>query len=222
MSTHKRAFTRPLTYYSARRGYFRTPMVRKYSGRYQAKTAVRNKYSRFQEKTNNVEQKSVEVVTAALATGPIVNSALVLCNPIAQGVNTNNRVGRRYTMTSFQYRIVFSVATSYRVMVVYDRAPNGVAPVVTDILAADSFVSPTNLATADRFIIVSDKIYQPAQDGSAGNTIAQCYLKMSLDTNCLTAAATIADISTGALWIFMSGVAVSTANISQRLRFTDA
>lgn len=223
MSTHKKGFTRPQTYYSARRGYYRTPMVRKYQ-RYQAKKAVQNKYSRFQEKVNNVEQKSQDIINAAYVTPAATNGALVLCNAIGQGVGSNAHVGRRYTMTSFQYRMVAGSGLSIRIMVVYDRSPNGVTPVITDILNADTFVSPQNLSNVDRFVVVSDKIYQTALDGGGTQTIGHCYLKMSLDTNCVNTGSTIADISTGALWLFacQSGGPASTINIHQRLRFTDA
>jgi len=113
-----------------------------------------------------------------------------------------------------------------RVLVIYDRSPNGVAPLITDILAFDNFVSPMNLNTSDRFLVISDKTFVEGINGGTTNLAAKEYKKMALDTLCLGAAGAIADISQGALFIMLAqgslAAPIGTFSGHFRLRFKDA
>lgn len=196
------------------------------------KSQFRKKYasktSLFQEShTGQAEIKNRDIVNNAgvLPAGPNW-TAPTLCNQIQQGTDSNNRLGRRYTNTSFGYRITIAATTpGTRVLVIWDKSPNGLAPVVNDILETDNFNSMMRLANADRFIVVSDKIYKAAIDGTPSNLIGNFYKKMALETVCNNTGAAVADISTGALWVLACNpapVAVSNFQIFTRIRFRDA
>lgn len=192
-----------------------------------------NKKSLFKESSSNqVELKNRDIFNTA-GILPIAPAWTIptLCNQVTQGVDANQRLGRRYTITSFGYRGTMQSVSlcPTRILVVWDKSPNGVTPLINDILSTDNFNSMMQLTNADRFTIVSDKIYTNSVDGSStgavGSLIVKEYKKMALETVCLGTGATVADITTGALWIMAcqsNGAAQGSFQIFTRLRYRDA
>lgn len=110
----------------------------------------------------------------------------ILLNGTTVGADVKQRVGRRITMKSVQLRMTLTstnfpineyYSTSARVMLIYDRNPNGVVgpPTFNDYLdIAMNTTSPTgvphyinagkNLDNKDRFIFLLDKVYTVQQN----------------------------------------------------------
>jgi len=88
--------------------------------------------------------------------------------PVGQGTGNNDRIGRKIAMTKLQLRWErwqgTGVPDPFRILVVYDRSPNGANPAITSILSANGISTPVNLSNTDRFLILMD-IYPCAQQG---------------------------------------------------------
>lgn len=208
--------------------------VKKSSSRRTAKTS-KSKVSLFQDPTQIVEYKNNDIngtLTVNSLTG--VWSAVLLINGIAQGTGAFQRVGRRYKNTSMQYRMTQVVQANntlpqiLRVLVVWDKNPNGASPTVTNILELDNFRSPMALANSDRFVVISDEIFSTNEDGGNGTIHGEKYKKMALESNAPGSAATIASINQGAMYLMAcapilggTGAGPQTVDIFTRVRFTD-
>lgn len=188
----------------------------------------RSKVSRFQEKTRTPEYKNVDVATSAVL--PLSSNAFIapfLLNGIAQGIGNSERVGRRATMKSLLYRLQFSTSTGsstntfpVRVLTVYDRQANAASPVAAAVLTPTTFVGNMNLSNSDRFLILSDDIYESS---STGPTHGVKYIKMSLDTLFIGTDATVASISNGAIYCLLASTGSTSISleIQTRIRYVD-
>lgn len=130
------------------------------------------------------------------------------------------------------------------VMVVYDRQPNAAQFALADLLqscdeaanTSSSVWDPINLSNRDRFVMLRDKKYRmetPGQNVSGstadgqvmnitdGRWVIDEFVKLkNLETHFNTGnAGTIADITTGALYLVVVGSAAS-ANSSEYIRWT--
>jgi len=161
----------------------------------------------------------------------------ILINGIPGGTTRTTRVGGSVSITKIQMRAMLNVTGSLagppaRVVLVYDKSPNGVLPAITDIWAADDFNSPLNISNSERFMVISDTFVQQYADGSnaisgyAMNIFRKApspgYNQKFLNTN----TGTIADILAGAVYLIWSPAAGSTATNATlsyytRIRFTD-
>jgi len=168
----------------------------------------------------------------------------VLINAIAGGTTRTQRIGGSVTLTSFLLRGVYTsvgatTAPPVRILVVYDKQPNGALPSITDILAANDTNSPLNISNSDRFHVISDEFLQMvhSQDGTNGvagypTKIYRNFFKSErepgyqmkyLNNN----NATIADITTGSCYLMMSSFGPGSTATStlftfySRFRFTD-
>jgi len=180
------------------------------------------------------ELKNCEInVTSSIAfggTGTITN----ILNATAQGTATNQRVGRKYRMTSFECRwqiqqLAGTVGGSpYRIMVVYDKQTNGLAPAITDIVNFDQFTGFKNLDNLDRFVTIADFITEPT---SPQNNLAiggHFYRKMDLESiweGNLTGGA-VAQCLTGSVFMIFwanGSQTVSSPSVTYftRIRYTD-
>lgn len=160
--------------------------------------------------------------------------AIQLINGSAEGVGPTQHVGRRTLMKSVELKLRNSVVAgtgtdqTYRVMLVYDRQPNGVALTIAEVLNAVSVMSMKNLDNRMRFTVLLDKIGTLNATGEPGADESWNYYKM-LNMPVVydaTADATIASISTGSLYLISIGsnVAGNTAGTLQgyaRVRYTD-
>lgn len=154
-----------------------------------------------------------------------------LLNGIQTGAAFYNRVGARVEGKSLHIRgYIRNIATGIddvgRVLVVYDRQPNGAFPNITDVIQArdqtgatsNSGVSPVNLDQRDRITILRDyQVYLPSVTNTAGvltnGPAHQCngnplefslFIKLKgLITHFKSSSAptTIADMNTGAIYL---------------------
>lgn len=89
-------------------------------------------------------------------------SELDFLNPIQTGATASERIGRRLQLKSVLFRwngASLSNGFAFRVLIVYDREPNGAIPLITDVLEANNFNSPMNLSNANRFVILADELH---------------------------------------------------------------
>lgn len=202
------------------------------------------------ERRNAVEQKQVDITNATLAipSASAAWSSLELLNGIGTGVLTSQRVGRRVSLQKLAVRWIMSAANGlyyapFRIMVVYDKAPNGVLPAITEILNANTMLGQVNLNNTDRFMILKD-LY-PCERGEQGygaisiggvgaghnGQAGKFTIKFNppLQEQFLLSNNLIADISTGAIYLMwcMTGSQTTSAgsfvlSFSSRVRYTDA
>lgn len=179
------------------------------------------------------EKKNIDVNTAAtIVAATATFSTMTHINPIQQGATANNRLGREANMRSLHYRWQGSFAPTtagsspIRLLIVYDKQPNGAAPPILDILIADAIESPMNLDWKKRFIILVDQEVEcvGAQGPSAwyikGNR------KMALNAEFTGVGGGIASLNSGSVYAitYQNGNIITAAPTSQlytRIRFTD-
>lgn len=198
---------------------------------------------------NNVEKKSIDTAMSATITNG--GQFYALCVPVP-GAGMSDRVGRKLTMKSLYIRgtvqvqlsatpsgSVTSEAHMLRLIVLYDKQPNGALPALADILGAGGTVnSMFNIDNRDRFQILKDKtwafdpmIYDSTNDAYAWNRCiypVKIFKKINLETifNAGTAG-TSADINSGnliAFWIENAAAAADkNVNIytNARVRYVD-
>lgn len=192
-------------------------------------------------KSYGPEVKALDKSKGALAFS--ITPTIVLLNGIQQGAAYYNRIGARIELKNIHIRgFVRNTANDQdpgytsdggyaRVVVVYDRSPNGVIPQISDILQTRNELGATsttefseiNLDNRDRFIILRDNEFalpdvtvQPLGDDSGytqqdypynnGHEIMYNeFIKLKgLVTHFKSTSnpATIGDITVGALYIF--------------------
>lgn len=179
------------------------------------------------------EQKADDNTSITTAVGATVTwSAAQLLTTIDQGPGDNQRVGRKARLTSFMINTTAQLAAtstlggSVRYKIVYDKQSSGAAPAITDILVSDSFYSLNNIDNGQRFITLMDW----TEDISASNSFCVSnakYRKLNLPIAFISTGSAIADISSGAIYLFASssgtiGVAQPTFSYYSRVRYTDA
>lgn len=170
---------------------------------------------------------------------------VTLINGVATGTDINNRVGRKIIMKSLIFNVNnFPVATTanalqgimLRHIIVYDTQPNsaGTVPAVTDILESATTLAPLNLNNRDRFRVIYDKRSQIGSffinatpnlvGGSPQNVFWSKYRKLNHEVIFSGTGATVANISSGAMYILFIGDfnSVAQTDFYTRIRFTDA
>lgn len=198
---------------------------------------------RFEKKTSDIAVATYQVNTTG--------SFTLLHAPIP-GSDYTNRIGRKTLAKNVYIRgrvqlenaalttqPASSPAQQARMIVFIDAQPNGAAPAVTDLLNTASPASQLNLNNRDRFKIVSDDtfVFDPLLAATSfavvewSRTVSdvKCYNKLNVETvfNAGTAG-TIADINSGALYMFWIGSEAAGAGtdtnaiVSTRVRYSDA
>jgi len=90
------------------------------------------------------------------------------------GTTVNDRVGDKLTVINYKMDFDISAQSTtvnapIRVLLIYDKSPNGVAPIVTDILNESgrglTFQAGINNSNKDRFIVLGDRTVMIAQGG---------------------------------------------------------
>lgn len=180
------------------------------------------------------EFKFVDLASAVYA--PVVaGGTITLLNGIAQGDDYTNRDGRQATMKSVHVRgevHCAAVSVSYalaRLLLIWDNAPNGAAPTIANIMAADSSVAMPLIDNANRFTVLRD---QQWPIGGAATTVSvngqfviDIYVKLDELTQYSGTGATVASIQNGAIWmVLLNQTATATSasfTLTSRVRFTD-
>lgn len=135
------------------------------------------------------EVKSCDVPPTATAfRSTAVPPQPVLMNIIQQGNGVNNRIGSIINMKSLHLRgVIDSTVTvttqnqQLRMMVIYDRNPNGNLPLFSDIISGrypdnangSVIYSEINIDNRERFVVLRDKYYTtPWQQWNANTLVA--------------------------------------------------
>lgn len=198
------------------------------------------------QRINGPEFKNTDVSNAmTIPTATSSWSNLILLNGIDQGAGNSQRVGRRVTVKSILVRYNFGLpsptATSQlaavRLMIFYDKQPQGATPLITDVLDTASINSLTNLANSDRFVILRDWYldnpkefgYRPDLSGTF-SVAGKEFIALpgnGLDEQFSGTGGTISSIATGAIY-FGFVTTAATVNTSgsridfvSRVRYTD-
>lgn len=162
----------------------------------------------------------------------LTNPWFILLNGMTRGDDNNQRIGREVLMRSvlLSYSIAVNTVSGLdvrvRVMIVYDRQTNTLAPVITDILNSSNVVSIRNLSNVRRFSILYDVVHVL---NSYIEPFGQLYRKYYRHLNHPVVynsgnAGTVADIVTGSLYLVaFCSTAVDSPTISYaaRIRYTD-
>lgn len=199
------------------------------------------RFSKFQPvEPNRAEIKfyDEETTTTSIGNGQI----LYFFRPV-QGDTATTRTGNRVTVTEVAFKLhyyISSLATSYsaaplRVILVYDKEPNGTATAITDVLTGATPTSKSfrNLLKAERFITLYDKTHVLGQVNYVATTtwatgVTSRYLdvvtKCNLPVQYLANAGTAADVQSGllSLIILTEGGGGDSFDVTYRTRFKDA
>ncbi len=120
----------------------------------------------------------VDLNDTVVATGGTITDSI---NKIGQGTTEVQRIGRKCTIRSINWRFVVTMPAttsaggsldSIRVIMYLDKQCNGATAAVTDILESANFQSFNNLANKSRFRTLMDRQYDllPAAGGGDGTT----------------------------------------------------
>lgn len=195
------------------------------------------------------EKKVSDIATATYQVN--TTGSFTLLHIPTQGTDYTNRIGRKTMMKSVYIRgrvqledagtlaaVVNSYAQQGRFILFLDLQPNGAVPVVTDLLNTADPASQLNLNNRDRFKIIKDKcfVFDPiavstvtTPAGFLNRTVYnfKVFKKCSIETIFSTNGGTIADITTGALYMFWIGSQAGGTNtdtnavVSTRVRYMD-
>lgn len=183
---------------------------------------VKPKYMPLYYGVSKGAEKKFNDVTGT-ATTLLTTPQLILLNGVSTGTDYNTRIGREVNMTSEYLRMtIFSTGTGWvRMMLIYDKQPNGSAPALTDILVSQSVVAPNNLNNKDRFCSISDKVYK-LDTASQLSVFVKKYKKMNTPATYSGTGNTIASISTGSLYlILLSTSDTPSCSYYSRVRYVD-
>lgn len=179
------------------------------------------------QKASGVELKNID--DAASKWTNLASTWTITClNDVVQGTSGTTRIGRKILMKSLICQgYLTNTSNIARILIVYDKQSNGAAPAATDVLTSNTIFALMNLDNRDRFIVVAD-IYPFAQsENLAGNdtTTMAYYLrrKMNLETIYSGNAGTVADITSGGLFMMtnVNGGTIAGESGITRIRFVD-
>jgi len=158
-------------------------------------------------------------------------------NCVQQGATAYNRIGTKIQMKSIHFSCLLSMggsaptSNSCRLMLVYDRQPNGAFPALSAILsdnisAAPAFTCGVNMANRSRFVILRDQYFAFNQAGVTIQPVSM-FVKTKLETQFSSNAGNIGDINSGALFLVAMGFTNSAAcsiqahSAHSRIRYFD-
>lgn len=238
-------------YLKARRaGRVQTVLARGKSARQAVIFAKRRFQGRTYRGFDRVGQKELKYIDVSAGTAAGDTTGSVSCiNLVATGTDLTNRIGRKINLKSYEIRGIVRpedtlvtgancVQTSHvRLMIIYDRAPTGTLPTITEILQASHSNSMLATENTHRFTVLSNweaaigpsvmdtTATQAVIHGSTGVPI-HLYRKINLSEYFDGTTATQASVSFGALYLLTIGDqaagAGATFTISSRVRFNDS
>lgn len=163
----------------------------------------------------------------------------ILLNGLAPGTGASQRIGKKVTLKSVQLRLSIVAGTAgvapfagmVRCFLIYDKQANATTPTVAQILEKVAGSSPMNMDNRDRFLVIYDRQFALDQAGGNQSSQLKMYKRLNLTTvfNAGTAG-TVADITSGSLYIVFIGENGYTANPTNppfatwysRIRYEDA
>lgn len=180
----------------------------------------------------------------------VTTPAGILLNGVATGTNFVNRIGAKAFMKSIQFKaniqnILTSTEGVLRMLVVYDKQPNGQLATIQDVIesrdssntATTSIYSCPKVENRDRFDIIRDKTWHAPACTNTGGVLTNLsypsnddemefseFIKLKKKTTYKDTSAAISSIATGSLLLFLLCSGTTNAyslNWSSRLRFYD-
>lgn len=178
------------------------------------------------------EKKNIDQDTAAMVTFGQSTANLQLLNGIAQGATENQRIGRSVDMVSMTYKWVGAVAPTttgaspLRLLIVYDKQPNGVALTALNVLQVDSIESLMNLSFSKRFIILVDEEIESVGTAGPQAWFKKGYRSLNLPAEFTGNGGTVASIETGSVYalVYQTGgllIASPNSQLYTRIRYID-
>lgn len=115
-------------------------------------------------KQEKPEMHHLDVAAISVTPSSTVPTVTVL-NDVAEGLTNQDRIGAAITMLSVSLRLgitqnISATFTRTRLVVVYDRFPNGTDPAYTDVFTVSGINAFRNLNNTGRFVIVYNRIFQ--------------------------------------------------------------
>lgn len=128
-----------------------------------------------------------KLIDSARAGVQATTSVITLLNGIGLGTDAEQRIGRKILNKSVSikgYATNGSAdSTQNRIMVVYDRRPNGMLPVIYDLLDAENTYSQRNPSILNRFVVLRDLRFTLSGEGLQGDSRRfSIYRRFSLPT----------------------------------------
>lgn len=168
-------------------------------------------------------EKDVEV-KSLYGTGDLdvdTGGEILLLNGMQRGTSDGTRVGRRIRMVALELRAYVSTPAAAteqtgRVMLVYDRQPNGVALAITDVINTSNPIGMRQYDNEKRFEIFYDKTYALRMHGAE---FEQPHFELDLPLDHIVHynagnAGSVADIVYGSLY------AISVGNVAAAVEDT--
>jgi len=221
-------------------------------GRMGTVTATRGFAGNYGTTKNELKAFDIAVGSINVST----TGAFSLLHLPALGTDYNQRIGRKTLIKKYYIRgraqteasaqsaatTITTVALQARAIVLIDKQPNGLAPATTDLLVSADPASQLNLNNRDRFKILADRTYEfdpyANNSGVGGSSMSNQIKKVKLFKKWrrgkgietifnATNGGTIADINSGALYLFLLGSSAAGTNtdinftLSTRVRYSD-
>lgn len=136
------------------------------------------------KRIKNIEHNMIETKYAhVFVNGTVITAAGIqtFLHPVAQGDTRNGREGNEILASAIHLRLQFRTdidntnPSSVRMLLVWDRQPNGAAPttlgangILDNTTITNVLLSPHNYDSKDRYKILHDKVYvlTPATEGT--------------------------------------------------------
>lgn len=199
-----------------------------------------NKLFKGYTSTGTSELKYIDIPAATYAGN--TTGSITLLNPVAQGLDNTDRIGRQYKIHSVHVRgIVYpedvtTLSTLARLIVVWDSDTNGTTPSMTDLLTASNSISELNVNNSKRFKILANIEFPigatnlTANAGLAMSPTVHAidrYIKLpGVITENMGTGALASSIQQGAVWMFTIGNTAAgdgaVFELCSRVRFSDA
>lgn len=149
---------------------------------------------------------------------------------LQQGTTSTTRLGDKITVKSLALRINIALGAleatgcSVRIIIGYDRKPNGALPAITDILEADDLQAAYNTVGPNRgrFQFLTDRTID--FDSAQARWSDKFFLKKDLQVIYNGNAGTVADLDKGSIFIASladGNAAAITVHWGYMIKFTD-
>ncbi len=192
--------------------------------------------------SKEVKFHDLDIDDAVVAIGGTVAQAS--CNLIAQGVGESQRVGRKCTLKSINWRFTCGVpeadgaATAansdvIRVILYVDKQANKAAAAVTDIVESSDYQTFNNLGNKGRFYTLMDRTYDVNRLGGIGTPADQDWAEVfhtdtffkdvSIPIEFTAATGAITEITSNNVGVLLLGkTGTGVFDSKMRVRFTDS
>lgn len=172
-------------------------------------------YPKPECKIYDADHKGISPPASAAAS--ILNTGSVFClNQMITGTGVQQFTGNQVSMKSLAYRFEVDLGptplpTSGRVLVVWDKQPNGTTASWTDIFASASYLAFGNVNSRERFVILRNDQFSLSPQGDQ-TLFFEKYVKLNMLTTFVNGQASAAVPLTGALLVAYIADQATTVN----------